>query len=91
MRNRIPLFGTLIAQSIHIGAMYTPWISDVLRIQPVSIEHWLQLLGLALTVTVVMEMHKLYLLLCGRTNARYICPSYQHISAMRKNADDRGG
>ncbi len=75
MRNRILLFGTLIAQSIHIGAMYTPWISDVLGIQPVSIEHWLQLLGLALTVTVVMEIHKLYLLLCGRTNARYICPS----------------
>jgi len=75
MRNRILLFGTLIAQLIHIGAMYTPWIKDVLRIQPVSMEHWFQLLGLALTVTIVMEMHKLYLLLCGRTNARYICPS----------------
>ncbi len=74
MRNRILLFGTLVAQLIHIGAMYTPWISDVLRIQPVSMDHWLQLLVLALTVTVVMEMHKLYLLLCGRTNARYICP-----------------
>ncbi len=75
MRNRILLFGTLTAQLIHIGAMYTPWISGVLRIQPVSIEHWLELLGLALTVTIVMEVHKLYLLLCGRTNARYICPS----------------
>ncbi len=75
MRNRILLFGTLTAQLIHIGAMYTPWISGVLRIQPVSIEHWLELLGLALTVTIVMEIHKLYLLLCGRTNARYICPS----------------
>ena len=39
IRNRILLFGTLIAQGIHIGAMYTPWISDVLRIQPVSPEH----------------------------------------------------
>jgi len=75
LRNRLLLFGTLIAQSIHIGAMYTPWISDVLGIQPVSMEHWFELLGLALTVTVVMEIHKLYLLLCGRTNARYICPS----------------
>ena len=75
LRNRILLFGTLIAQLIHIGAMYTPWIKDVLGIQPVSIEHWLQLLALALTVTIVMELHKLYLLLCGRTNARYICPS----------------
>jgi magnesium-transporting ATPase (P-type) len=74
MRNRVLLFGTLIAQLIHIGAMYTPWINDVLGIQPVSMGHWLELLGLALTVTVVMEIHKLYLLLCGRTNTRYIYP-----------------
>lgn len=73
MRNRILLFGTLAAQLIHIGAMYTPWISDVLDIQPVSIHHWLELLGLALSVTVVMELHKLYLSWCGRTNAKYFC------------------
>jgi Ca2+-transporting ATPase len=66
MRNRILLFGTLIAQLIHIGAMYTPWINEVLGIQPVSIEHWVQLLGLALTVTVVMELHKLFLLRAAR-------------------------
>ena len=74
MRNRILLFGTLAAQLIHIGAMYTPWINDVLAIQPVSIHHWLQLLGLALSVTIVMELHKRYLSWCGRTNARYFCP-----------------
>jgi magnesium-transporting ATPase (P-type) len=74
MRNRILLFGTLGAQLIHIGAMYTPWINDVLGIQPVSIEHWFELLGLALTVTVVMELHKLYLSWCGRTRTRYFCP-----------------
>jgi magnesium-transporting ATPase (P-type) len=59
LRNPILLFGTAAAQLIHIGAMYTPWISDVLQIQPVSFEHWLQLLGMALTVLVVMELHKL--------------------------------
>ena len=74
MRNRILLFGTLGAQLIHIGAMYTPWINDVLGIQPVSIEHWFELLGLALTVTVVMELHKLYLSWCGRNRTRYFCP-----------------
>ncbi len=58
LRNRILLFGTLAAQLIHIGAMYTPWIRDVLNIQPVSLQHWLQLLGLALSVLVVMELHK---------------------------------
>jgi len=58
MRNPLLLFGTAAAQLVHIGAMYTPWISDVLRIQPVSPQHWLELLGLALTVLVVMELHK---------------------------------
>ena len=61
MRNRILLFGTLAAQVIHIGAMYTPWLSDVLDIQPVTFEHWVQLLALALSVLVVMELHKLWL------------------------------
>jgi Ca2+-transporting ATPase len=58
MRNPLLLFGTAVAQLIHIGAMYTPWISDVLHIQPISPQHWLELLGLALTVLVVMELHK---------------------------------
>lgn len=58
LRNPILLIGTAVAQLVHIGAMYTPWISDVLHIQPVSLEHWLELLGLALTVLIVMELHK---------------------------------
>jgi magnesium-transporting ATPase (P-type) len=74
LQNRVLLFGTVISKAIHIGAMYTPWISDVLGIQPVSIEQWFMLLGLALTVTVTMALHKLYLFLCGRTVARYSCP-----------------
>lgn len=56
--NPILLIGTLTAQLIHIGAMYTPWLSDVLHIQPVTPQHWLELLGLAFTVLVVMELHK---------------------------------
>lgn len=58
LRNPILLMGTAIAQLVHIGAMYTPWISDVLHIQPVALQHWLELLGIALTVLVVMELHK---------------------------------
>lgn len=59
LRNPVLLFGTLAAQLIHIGAMYTPWISDVLGIQPVSPQHWLELLAIAFCVLVVMEVHKL--------------------------------
>ena len=68
MRNPLLLFGTAVAQLIHIGAMYTPWISDVLHIQPIAPQNWLVLLGLALTVLVVMELHKVFrrrLATCG--------------------------
>ena len=58
LRNPLLLFGTAAAQLVHIGAMYTPGIKDVLRVQPVSPQHWLELLGLALTVLVAMELHK---------------------------------
>ncbi|MGD8617903.1 MAG: HAD-IC family P-type ATPase [Gammaproteobacteria bacterium] len=58
LRNPLLLFGTITAQLVHIGACYTPWISDVLQIQPVNPQHWLLLLGLALSVLVVMELHK---------------------------------
>lgn len=56
--NPILLFGTVTAQLIHIAAMYTPWIRDVLHIQPVSPQHWLVLLGLAFTVLLVVELDK---------------------------------
>ena len=59
LRNPILLIGTAVAQLVHIGAMYTPWISEVLHIQPVSLQQWLELLGLALIVLVVMEAHKI--------------------------------
>jgi magnesium-transporting ATPase (P-type) len=58
MGNPLLLFGTVIAQLVHIGAMYTPWISDVLRIQPVSFELWSELLFMALSVLLVIELHK---------------------------------
>jgi magnesium-transporting ATPase (P-type) len=58
LRNPVLLFGTLAAQLLHIGAMYTPGLSNMLRLQPVSLTHWLTLLGLALTILVVMEVHK---------------------------------
>jgi magnesium-transporting ATPase (P-type) len=59
MRNRLLLFGTLVAQLVHIGAMYTPGLRDVLGIAPVSLALWLDLLTMALGLLVVMEAHKL--------------------------------
>lgn len=59
MRNPILFFGTLGAQLVHITAMYTPWISGVLNIGPVSLEHWARLLALALLILIAMEAYKL--------------------------------
>ncbi len=56
--NPLLLFGTVIAQLVHIGAMYVPGLSTVLGMQPVSFSHWLQLLPVALVILLVMELHK---------------------------------
>ncbi|MGS0727686.1 HAD-IC family P-type ATPase, partial [Shewanella sp. 0m-11] len=42
--NPILLIGIVVAQGIHIGAMYTPGLSDALQISPISLGHWLILL-----------------------------------------------
>ena len=65
MRNPLLLFGTLAAQLVHIGAMYTPGLNSVLGVQPVSLDLWLVLLGVALALLVIMEAHKLVRRLAG--------------------------
>jgi Ca2+-transporting ATPase len=59
LRNKLLLFGTLAAQLVHIGAMYTPGLRDVLGVQPISAAHWMELLFIALILLVAMEVHKL--------------------------------
>jgi len=59
LHNPLLLFGTLAAQLLHIGAMYTPLMQEVLHIQPISFENWLKLLGVALILLLVMEAHKM--------------------------------
>ncbi len=58
MRNRLLLFGTLAAQLIHIAALYTPGLNDILRLQPVSFSLWVELLTLSLSLLFIMELEK---------------------------------
>lgn len=58
LRNPLLLFGTVVAQLVHIDAMYTLWINDVLRIQPVRFPDWLTYLAMALLVLLAMEVQK---------------------------------
>ena len=66
MRNRLLLFGTVLAQLVHIAAMYLPWLQGVLKVQPITFDHWLQLLGVALLLVGVMEIQKWIQNLRGR-------------------------
>lgn len=58
LKNPILLFGTLIAQLVHIGALYTPGLREVLRVQPVTLGGWSVLLALALSLFGAMEGYK---------------------------------
>lgn len=58
LKNRILLFGTIFSQLVHIGAMYTPFIKDVLGVSPVSFSDWFMLCSMGVTVLLVMEIYK---------------------------------
>ena len=59
--NKFLLFGMLAAQGIHIMAMYTPGLRELLELSPVSLQQWSGLLGVALSLIVVDELHKYFL------------------------------
>jgi len=56
--NKFLLFGMLAAQGIHIAAMYTPGIRELLQLSPVTFQQWSNLLAIALILIVVDELHK---------------------------------
>jgi len=57
-RNPLLFLGTVTAQLLHIAAMYTPGLRDVLQMQPVSLAEWAFLLGLALPLFLLAEVDK---------------------------------
>lgn len=58
LRNKFLLFATLAAQLIHILAMYTPGLKEVLQIEPISLEHWGVLFAIAINILFIMETQK---------------------------------
>ena len=57
--NPFVILGVLGAQAIHVGAMYTPGLSDVLGVAPLPPERWIPIALLAASVIPVMEVFKL--------------------------------
>ncbi|MDH3830107.1 MAG: HAD-IC family P-type ATPase [Gammaproteobacteria bacterium] len=56
--NRFLVVAIFCAQAIHIGAMYTPGLREILQLEPVTLHQWMQLLVVALLLIVVDELHK---------------------------------
>lgn len=52
------VIGILAAQSLHIAAMYMPFLAKVLQIQPVTLQEWGYSLGTAVLILIVMEVYK---------------------------------
>lgn len=61
LRNRFLFVGTAVAQLLHVGAIYTPGLRDVLHLQNVGIEQWLVSLALAFSLFAASEAHKVLL------------------------------
>lgn len=58
-RNIVLIFGVILAQGIHILSMQMPFMQNVLRVEPITINQWLELLILALPLLIAMEAYKL--------------------------------
>ena len=58
LRSPILLLGTAGAFLIHVAAMYVPFMQPVLGTEPVSLEVWLAVGALALTIVPIFEWHK---------------------------------
>lgn len=57
-RNLILVFGVLLAQGIHILSMQIPFMQDILRIEPVTLNEWAYVLLLAIPMILIVEIYK---------------------------------
>ena len=60
-RNYYLILGVLGAQAVHIMAMYTPFLQDVLSVEPVTLVEWTSMLLVSLVLLVAVEIYKLWL------------------------------
>jgi len=58
--NPLLILGVIVAQALHIGAMYIPGLKGVLQVTPVSLKEWILLLLVASVLLAVMEFEKMW-------------------------------
>lgn len=59
LSNRFLFAGTIVSLAIHFGAMYFEPTQTLLRIEPLTMDTWLRLIPIALSILAVVELHKL--------------------------------
>ena len=59
LKSPVLMIGMVVAFSIHVLMMHIPLGQTLLSAQPISADHWLLLLCLALPILPVMELHKI--------------------------------
>jgi magnesium-transporting ATPase (P-type) len=57
-RNWILVLGVIAAQGIHILSMQIPFMQNILRVEPITLNEWVQVLILAIPMLLVMEVFK---------------------------------
>jgi len=58
LRNPFLLIAAISALSIHTLALYLPFTQFILRVQPLPLETWIQIVPMALSVVALVEIHK---------------------------------
>jgi len=59
LKNPLLPLSVIIAQAVHIAAMQLPWTQQLLSLEPVSLQTWVELLLLTLGLVIIMELEKL--------------------------------
>jgi hypothetical protein len=50
----------IVAQAVHIGAMYIPWLRDTLELAPISLLEWACMLLASSSLIIVSELDKAF-------------------------------
>lgn len=56
--NPVLFAGTLAALALHVGALYFPPTQAALRVEPLDLLTWAEILAVSLTVSAAVELHK---------------------------------
>ena len=59
LSNRFLFIGTLVALSIHVGALYLSPTQRILEVEPLSLPEWIRIAVASLSVVAIVEIHKI--------------------------------